>query len=56
MIMNIITLDDFQKELLPIEKDLSALMDKYNIKEGVTINVTDGKVWATIDVEQFRKD
>lgn len=49
-------LQTFQEELLPIEKALSDLLDKYNIREGVTINVTNGKVWATIDVEQFRKD
>jgi hypothetical protein len=47
-------LENFQKELEPITEALIKLIKKYNINNGVTITLIDGKVIPAINVDEFR--
>jgi glutamine cyclotransferase len=45
---------DFVNELEPITRQLQSLVDKWELKTGITVNLINGKVIAAIDIEQLR--
>ena len=49
-------LEQFQSELEEIKKDFESLCNKFEIKNGVVIQIIDNRIVAAIDVNEFRKD
>jgi hypothetical protein len=49
-------LDDFQKQIIPIKKSLSNILNSFSVKSGFEMKVINGKLLTYIDVEAFRKD
>jgi hypothetical protein len=45
---------DFQKDLKEVKDKLTELVLQYGINDGVYINVENGTVKVSIDVEEFR--
>ena len=44
---------DFTAELEPITQSLQVLIDKYQLKEGFSIKIHDGKLRTFIDVDEL---